>query len=188
MHPAAADSFSHFSPAHCLPINHCANSCDSSCEVLLGIVAKISGLHLRTAGEWLTPGWHDEERLSSSAEQPLTNDSLWLQLSLSIQQVYPLHLPEYIRELTFVLCVARVLKFSSLLITHEGWLHFLWNITGDTSHFQGHVPPSSPHSILIGTCGYFIFFLSWIPIPPQACVLATSLSPKKNNRAPTETH
>lgn len=61
----------------------------------------------------------------------------------SIQQVYPLHLPEHIRDLMLVFCVAHILTFSSLVITCEGWLHFLWNITSDTSHFRAVFPPTS---------------------------------------------
>lgn len=150
----------------------------------LGIVANISGMQLRTGGEWLTPGWHDEERLSPSVEQPLRKIHCDSSHLFSTLRGSSPHLPEYMRDLTFVLCVAHVLKFSSLLVTREGWLHFLWNITGDTSHFRAMFTPLP----LMGTCGYFIFLLSRIPILPQAHVLATSLSPKKNNVSPPEAH
>lgn len=137
VHPAAADSFSHFSPSHCLSVNHPANSCDTSCEVLWELWQRFLGCIWDLVVEWLTSGWHDEERLSSSAEQPLRNDSLWLQLSL----FYTASLSSASAWTRKGLDACLLCGFS-LLITCEGWLHFLWNITRDTSHFRAVFPPT----------------------------------------------
>lgn len=71
LHPVAADLFSHFSPAHSLSINHCANSCDASCEVLWELWQRFLG-RIR---DLVVNGWLQvdmmKKRLSSSAEQPL---------------------------------------------------------------------------------------------------------------------